>query len=144
MIIVDLQTRQAVEYLTRGLDTFTKNSAVQEGLSNAARVFMRRGKSNLRGRIIRPDKGTGGLIDSFRVVYRRQYVMSLAGYSSLGRHAHLVDLGTKKRSTKAGLNRGVMPANYFWSDARNSEEQTAMSAMVQGIEIAISRINNRM
>lgn len=145
MIIVDLQTRQVVEYLTRSLDEFTKNEAIKSGLQDAARIFSRGGKSNLRGRLSnRPHKGVGNLMGAFGVIYRRQYVMSLAGYTGRGRHAHLVDRGTKKRTTKAGLNRGVMPANYFWTDARNSEEQTAMSALTQGIETAIMRINNRM
>lgn len=78
------------------------------------------------------------------MVYRKQYVMSLAGYTGRGHHAHLVDLGTRRRSTKSGKNRGIMPANYFWSDARQSEERSAMQEILHGIEMAIQRIQSRM
>ena len=112
MIVVDVQTRQAAEYLVRSLDTFDRQKAIKEGMLRAARIFSRRGRSNLRSRL----KGTskkGNLLRAFGVVYKRQYIMSLAGYTGRGRHAHLVDLGTRRRTTKSGKNRGVMPANYF-------------------------------
>lgn len=143
MIVVDVQTRQAAEYLVRSLDTFDRQKAIKEGMLRAARVFSRRGRSNLRSRL----KGTskkGNLLRAFGVVYKRQYIMSLAGYTGRGRHAHLVDLGTRRRTTKSGKNRGVMPANYFWSDARRSEERPAMQEILRGIESAIQRIQSRM
>ena len=143
MIVVDLQTRQAAEYLTRSLDSIDKMTAIREGMLRAARVFSRRGRSNLRSRL----KGTskkGNLLRAFGVVYRKQYVMSLAGYTGRGHHAHLVDLGTGRRTTKSGKNRGVMPANYFWSDARREGERPAMQEILHGIESAIQRIQSRM
>ena len=143
MIVVDVQTRQAAEYLVRSLDTFDRQKAIKEGMLRAARVFSRRGRSNLRSRL----KGTskkGNLLRAFGVVYKRQYIMSLAGYTGRGRHAHLVDLGTDRRTTKSRKNRGDMPANYFWSDARRSEERPAMQEILRGIESAIQRIQSRM
>lgn len=143
MIVVDVQTRQAAEYLVRSLDTFDRQKAIKEGMLRAARVFSRRGRSNLRSRL----KGTskkGNLLRAFGVVYKRQYIMSLAGYTGRGRHAHLVDLGTRRRTTKSGKNRGVMPANYFWNDTRRSEERPAMQEILRGIESAIQRIQSRM
>lgn len=143
MIVVDVQTRQAAEYLVRSLDTFDRQKAIKEGMLRAARVFSRRGRSNLRSRL----KGTskkGNLLHAFGVVYKRQYIMSLAGYTGRGRHAHLVDLGTSRRTTKSRKNRGDMPANYFWSDARRSEERPAMQEILRGIESAIQRIQSRM
>lgn len=143
MIVVDVQTRQAAEYLVRSLDTFDRQKAIKEGMLRAARIFSRRGRSNLRSRL----KGTskkGNLLRAFGVVYKRQYIMSLAGYTGRGRHAHLVDLGTRRRTTKSGKNRGVMPANYFWNDARRSEERPAMQEILRGIESAIQRIQSRM
>ena len=143
MIVVDVQTRQAAEYLVRSLDTFDRQKAIKEGMLRAARVFSRRGRSNLRSRLKETSK-KGNLLRAFGVVYKRQYIMSLAGYTGRGRHAHLVDLGTRRRTTKSGKNRGVMPANYFWSDARRSEERPAMQEILRGIESAIQRIQSRM
>lgn len=143
MIVVDVQTRQAAEYLVRSLDSFDQQKAIKEGLLRAAKVFSRRGRSNLRSRLMGTSK-KGNLLRAFGVVYRKQYVMSLAGYTGRGRHAHLVDLGTHRRRTKSGKNRGIMPANYFWSDARQSEERSAMQEILHGIELAIQRIQSRM
>lgn len=142
MIVVEAQTRQAAEYLVRGLDTFEQQTAIKSGMLRAAQVFARRGRSNLRSRLL--GTGKGNLLGAFGVVYRKQYVMSLAGYTGRGRHAHLVDLGTRRRRTKSGANRGIMRANYFWSDARRSEENAAMQAILHGIETAIQRIQSRM
>lgn len=142
MIVVDVQTRQAAEYLVSNLDSFDQQKAIKEGMLRAAKVFSRRGRSNLRSRL--KGKGNGNLLRAFGVVYRKQYLMSLAGYTGRGRHAHLVDLGTRRRRTKSGKNRGVMPANYFWSDARRSEERSAMQEILHGIELAIQRIQSRM
>ena len=142
MIVVDIQTRQAAEYLVHSLDAFEQQKAIKVGMLRAAKVFSRRGRGNLRSRL--KGKGKGNLLGAFGVVYRKQYVMSLAGYTGRGHHAHLVDLGTRRRSTKSGKNRGIMPANYFWSDARQSEERSAMQEILHGIEMAIQRIQSRM
>lgn len=144
MIVVDLQTRQAAEYLVRSLETFDQQRAIANGMRRAAAVFARRGRSNLRARLLHHGHPTGNLLSALRIVYRKQYLMSLAGYTGRGRHAHLVDLGTRKRTTKDGKNRGVMPANYFWTDARQSEEQNAMREILKGIELTIQQIQSRM
>lgn len=49
-------------------------------------------------------------------------------------HGHLVALGTKKRRTSTGANRGVMPQNTFVRDATLSVSSAALTAMEQGIK----------
>lgn len=83
-------------------------------------------------------------MNSFTTRVKRNRLGALAGFDRPGgNHAHLVDRGTKKRYTKSGASRGVMPGNNFWEDARNTEEEKAMQAVHKGIQRAVQRINDR-
>ena len=141
---VDLDVQRAARYLVSELEGFERQKAIQEGMLRAARVFARRGRSNLRAKLLHHGRQTGRLMSSLTTLYRKKEVMSLAGYRGIGRHAHVVDLGTRRRTTKDGKNRGIMPPNYFWTDARQSEERTAMQEILYGIEQAVRRIQSRM
>ena len=71
-IVVDLQTRQAIEYITRELSQIEKDQAIRKGLSEAAKVFERFGRANLA--IAYKGTGTGAIFNTFstKVVYKRK------------------------------------------------------------------------
>lgn len=156
MIEVKQIDRENIQYLVDNLEDFEKDKAIKSGLRSAASIFIRRGKSNLNQRLM--GTGKGSLAKSFMIRVKRNKLGSLAGFrrstklvqwEKAGNHAHLVDKGTKvryttgRKSVRAGISRGVMPNNSFWSDAKASEESKSMNALYQGIQRAVQRINNR-
>lgn len=141
---VKLIDREAMIYFVDQLEAFEKDKAIKSGLRAAANVFRVRGRSNLRSRLKRPDKGTNHLMNSFTTKVKRNKLGALAGFDRPGgNHSHLVDAGTKKRRHPITGTSGVMPANKFWADAAASEEGKAMDALYKGVERAVQRINNR-
>ena len=144
MIEIKQIDRENIQYLVDNLEDFEKDKAIKSGLRSAVNVFRIKGRSNLRARILRHGKQTNHLMNSFTNRVKRNKLGALAGFDRPGgNHAHLVDSGTKVRTTKGGANRGVMPANKFWSDAKVSEESKAVSALYKGVRRAVQRINNR-
>lgn len=144
MIVVKQIDRENIQYLVDNLEDFEKDKAIKSGLRSAVNVFRVKGRANLRSRLLRHGKQTNHLMNSFTNRVKRNKLGALAGFDRPGgNHAHLVDEGTKVRRTKSGANRGIMPANRFWSDAKVSEEGKAMSALYQGVQKAVQRINNR-
>lgn len=140
--VLDVDVQRAVEYLVSELDKVDRKPVVRKGLMDAAKIFQARGKINLAARTT---PFTGNLRSSFKTNFNPRYwASSWAGfYRPTGNHAHLVDLGTKQRFTKKGLNRGKMPATFFWTDARISEEKLASQAVYDGVNEAIQRIQSR-
>lgn len=130
-----------VRYLIDRLENFEQEKAVRAGLKSAADVFRRKGLSNLRSRLLHHG-GKGNLVRSLEVQSVRERPVAFAGYNKLGHHAHLVDRGTSRRNY-LGKDRGLMPPNGFWTDARKSEEGKALDALYDGIAKAVERINNR-
>ena len=111
-----------------------------------AKVFTRLGKKNLRSR---NDEHTGNLLQSMRWKAARRSVSVYAGFErsykfqalkGVGNHAHLVDRGTKIRKTKAGKNRGIMPASYFWTDTRNEGGGEALRHIEIGIRKMVENL----
>lgn len=144
MIEVKQIDRENIQYLVDNLEDFEKDKAIKSGLRSAVNVFRVKGRANLRSRLLYHGKQTNHLMNSFTNRVKRNKLGALAGFDRPGgNHAHLVDGGTKVRTTKSGANRGIMPANRFWSDAKVSEEGRAMSALYQGVQRAVQRINNR-
>ena len=144
MIQVKLIDREAIIYLVDNLEDFEKDKAIKSGLRSAVNVFRVKGRSNLRTRLMHHGKQTNHLMNSFTTRVKRNRLGALSGFDRPGgNHAHLVDSGTKLRRTKSGANRGVMPANKFWEDAKVSEEGKAMNALYQGVERAMQRIRDR-
>lgn len=144
MIKVSVVDRENVQYLVRNLEDFEKDKAVKSGLRAASNVFRVKGRSNLRSRLLHHGKQTNHLMNSFTTKVKRNKLGALAGFDRPGgNHAHLVDRGTKRRYTKDGRNRGIMPSNRFWSDAQETEEGKAMQAIYQGIQKVVQRINER-
>lgn len=144
MIQTSVIDRENVLYMIRNLEDFEKDKAVKSGLRSAVNVFRVKGRSNLRGRLLHHGKQTNHLMNSFTTRVKRTKLGALAGFDRPGgNHAHLVDQGTKRRYTKGGRNRGVMPANRFWADAQATEEGKAMQAIYQGVQNIVQRINER-
>lgn len=122
-----------------GLTNIEKDKTIKAGLRSATSVFIRAGRSNLRARLS-GNKTTGNLLKSFRNKVKRTKLGAIAGFNQLGMHAHLLDNGTVNRTTRSGANRGVMPANHFWTDAITNNEGAAIAKVYDGIDRAVTRI----
>lgn len=142
-IVAKVVDEKPLRVLVEDLPELMQDKAIASGLLEAANVFKRKGRSNLRGRLKRRSGYTGNLLSSFAsfASAKRQYAR--AGFTSKGNHAHLVDLGTTLRRHPKTGNSGRMPANYFWTDARRSEEGRAEQAVYEGIERAVERLRRR-
>lgn len=153
--IIDLDR---VYYTIDGLSNMDKDKAVKQGLRAASYVFLAGGRQRLRQRMRNKAGVTGNLLRSFKVRVKRTKLGALAGFGKTndvrkvgfgsdggnGYHAHLVDRGTTLRRTKkSNAERGVMPANYFWSDTINQDSNKALDKLYQGIERAVSKIKER-
>ena len=144
MIEIKQIDQENIQYLVNSLGDFEKDKAIKSGLRSAVNVFRVKGRANLRSRLLHRGKQTNHLMNSFTNRVKRNRLGALVGFDRPGgNHSHLVDSGTKVRKTKSGANRGIMPANYFWSDTKVSEESKAMNALYQGVQRAVQRINNR-
>jgi len=142
--VIDLQTRQTIEYLTRELSNFERNQALKEGLRGAANVFAYLDKRNLTQRLKTPSMNLKFSITSIVRTPRKGGEPTVVGFNRPeGNAAHLVDRGTKPRYTKKNEYRGIMPANYFHSDAREEGERPATEAIYNGVKRVVDRINSR-
>lgn len=139
--VVDDKPLRALVY---DLPQMMQDKAIASGLLEAADVFKRKGRSNLRSRLQNPYGHTGNLLSSFASIASSRRLYARAGFTSKGNHAHLVDLGTTKRKHPITGTSGRMPANYFWTDARKSEESKAEDAVYSGIAKAVERMKRRM
>ena len=132
--------------LVDDLRQIDQNTAIKAGLRRGANVFIRTGRQNLRAR---NDEKTGNLMKSMRTRVKKRKLGALAGFSmnysrmkeeGYGSHSWLVDRGTVKRKTKAGYNRGIMPASYFWTDTKNEAGSSAIREIEKGIITAVERM----
>lgn len=158
---IESDIQQVIAYLTRELSDLEKAQAVRRGLTDAAKVFVARGRLNLAARLKPNSRGKGVLMRSFRTAFERRNSTAYAGFrEKKGRnrysytsaeaesgsgspHAHLVDLGSGPRFTEQHIYRGMMPANYFWQDARISEEENAYDAIYRGVREVVEKIQTR-
>lgn len=140
---------ERINKLVADLQEIDQNKAIKKGLRRGAMVFIRIGRSMLRSR---NEVHTGNLMKSFRIRVKRRKLGALAGFSmnysrmsedGYGSHSWLVDRGTVQRKTTgrgsvpAGLNRGIMPASYFWTDTKEQGSSEAIRAIEQGIHDAV-------
>ena len=151
LIKIQSINRNDIDFLLRGLDDFEKARPVRSGLSAAGKVFKDGGVRRLKKIMKNPHGHTGNLLDSFTVRVKKRKPGVLAGFLPEGRHAHLVDRGTKERTrSKVGgyykggkKTTGVMPAKYFWTDTQAADYPAAMDKLYLGIERAVIRIMER-
>lgn len=150
--VPELEVQQVIDFLTEELSNMERKKVVKRGLMGAARIFIAKGKLNLHNRLL-GHGGVGNLMRSARALWRQANVTAYAGFINTerlksravwGNHAHLVDLGSGPRYTKSGAYRGEMPANYFWYDARVSEESKAVDAIYDGVQLAIAQMQAKL
>lgn len=142
MIEVKQIDYDSILYLVRELEEFEKNKAIKSGLKAGGNVFKVGGRQRLKQRL-KSNNGEGKLLNSFQVRVKRNKAGVLTGFNGGGRHSHLVDRGTKLRETKSKANRGVMPANLFWTDTETIDSPKAIDRIFEGVEKAVQRINDR-
>ena len=143
MITARIIGQEDIQFLLRGLEGFERDKAVRAGLASGAAVFIRRGRSNLRSRMKDPGGYSGNLLKAFRSKVKRRRPGAVAGFSSKGHHAHLVDRGTGNRPHPLTGTSGIMPANYFWTNAYDTEQSRAAGEIREGIRRCVERINER-
>lgn len=147
MIEVDIQTRQAVSYLVRELPLFQQNKAIKEGLDDAALIFESLGRTNLinSGSGVRTGMTLRSLATKITVERKANgQAYSAAGFRrDTGFKAHWIDRGTRPRYTKKGEYRGFITPTFFFERAKIEGQKPAMDAIVQGIQRAVTRLNNR-
>jgi hypothetical protein len=144
MIQASIVDKDSILYLVRNLENFEKDKAIKSGLRSAVNIFRVKGRSNLRTRLLHRGKQTNHLMNSFTNRVKRNKLGALAGFDRPGgNHSHLVDRGTKRRYTKSGAYRGIMPGNRFWTDTEKTEEAKALQAVYEGTQKAVQRINSR-
>lgn len=118
-----------------------QEKALLSAMKQAANVVRRAGVANLRQRLKWSDGTTGSLLLQSRVCRRKKQFAVAAGFRRpQGSHAHLVDLGSGSRYTRRGQYRGKMPANFFWSQASEQNEDKVQTAFLDAVERAITRI----
>ena len=144
MIQASIVDKDSILYLVRNLENFEKDKAIKSGLRSAVNIFRVKGRSNLRTRLLHHGKQTNHLMNSFTNRVKRNKLGALAGFDRPGgNHSHLVDRGTKRRYTKSGAYRGIMPGYRFWTDTEKTEEAKALQAVYEGTQKAVQRINSR-
>ena len=160
MITVKLIDREAIVHLVDGFEDFEKDKALKSGIRAGLNIIQRKGKINLKARMV--GTGKGNLINAFSTRIKRRKIGGLTGfrrfnkyvqYGQAGNHAHLIDRGTKERSyiTKSGkrhrtgkiLGKACRFQLGFWTDAIHSEETSAINKVYEGVAKAVQRINNR-
>lgn len=119
------------------IENFEHSQVVREAFARSASVFARGARRRLAARLLH-HRSSGALLRS--VTYRMKGNTKMRSSKARGyvgfrttnnremRHAHLVDLGSVRRSTKAGYNRGVMPANYFYQETFSDDAVEAQRA----------------
>ena len=131
-----------IQRMVFGLSEIDQNKVIKEGLKSATAIFIRAGRANLKSRL-KGKEGTNNLMNSFKNKIKRNKLGTLAGFSEIGHHAHLVDSGTTIRTTNKGANRGSVIGNNFWSDAIEANQSEAINTVYIGIQRGIEKMINR-
>lgn len=135
-----------INQLVAELKDVDRNKAIKSGLRRGAATLMRSGRMNFRAR---NNEKTGNLLKSMKTRVKRHKLGALVGFSmdhskinkdGYGSHSWLVDRGTVKRKTKAGYNRGIMPASYFWTDTKMEGGPAVIREIENGIITAVERM----
>ena len=140
-LTIRIEGIERVYALVNDLEKVDQNKAIKRGLKKGADIFKRAGRRNLGQR---NQEYTGNLRGSVIAKASRKGLSAYAGFNRSprvtekqgipqGNHAHLVDRGTKERYTEKGYYRGIMPASYFWTDARRDDEARATKAVFDGV-----------
>lgn len=120
-----------VDDILKGLPLLVTDKILQQAHASAVKPTVTKAK------LTAPEGPTGNLVDSIGVVKDRSKGLKELGIIYAGPRrgrykgyaAHLVEFGTKQRSTQKGANRGVMPAKPFMEPAW----ETTRSAVLDDI-----------
>lgn len=149
VISVQFTGVESLDNALRQLSEIDRQTAVRNGLRRGGAYLIKQGRKRLRKKVHTDkkhqyrEKGRkpGNLQSAFVNKLKRAKPGVLVGFRRpQGAHSHLVDLGTGKRETHGGLNRGEMPGIKFWSDTREQDQPTAMGYVMDGIEKAALKI----
>lgn len=147
-ISVEYSGIEHIDAALQQLAEIERDKAVQAGLRAGGTYLVRQGRKRLR-KGLKTDKAhkrreagrqPGNLLKSFVVRLKKSRTGALVGFKRPeGAHSHLVDLGTQKRETHSGLDRGEMPSLRYWSETREQDTGTALGYVIEGIEKAATR-----
>lgn len=157
MFVMTVKGMQDIEMAVSDLENMEKDKAIRAGLRMGGNYLMRKGRVRLAQRNYKGYTTKSGRLTSFgkeelaahalyyafRVRVKRRSLGALVGFNYRGHHAHLVDLGTKKRPHPITGTSGVMPASRFWSETAEQDWNGAMGKVMEGIQRAVYRIQMR-
>lgn len=143
---VTLTGFKEIDSVIKGMPLFFSHKVLQSAAASAAKPLV------TKEQLLAPEGPTGNLIDSIGVVKE-----SLAKTNELGSvivgprrrgkfrafHAHLVEYGTRKRRTRRGANRGVMPAKPFVRPAFEATKANIISIYSTELGASLTRFMKR-
>src|SRR5690606_14969522 len=134
-----------------------QRQAYRKGMTKGAQVINRAAKQNARkikdtgllaksiGYSISRDmqRAKIGARRGFRVPSPKPSRKTKSGYIDPFNYAHLVELGTRTRITKTGVNRGSMKATPFLQPAIEQKHNEALAAVARGMKEGLARAIER-
>lgn len=137
-----------------GLSKLERDAIIAKGLQESIIPIVQKGKSNLSSSSIKVRKGN--LSKSLGKKVLKNRMKAYGGFKRPeGAAAHLIDRGTKVRKTlksytdklgrtyPAGINRGKVTGNYFWTRAVEAEGPKAQQILMESVQKSIDRIIRR-
>lgn len=104
-------------------------------------------------KLLAPEGPTGNLVTSIGAIRRPFRSADALGETwvgprrrkpYMGKHGHLIELGTKKRRTKRGFNRGSGPALPFVRPAFEATKAIVEGLMIGEIRKIINKVNKKL
>lgn len=149
---VQIIGQERINAMLRQLNEIDSNKAVKAGIRKGVNLLRRGGIRRLKARMKSPKGVTGNLLKAFQVKVKKNKLGGLAGFGMVAdkqggkikaMHAFIVDLGTQDRVRKNGGSTGKMPALRYWTDTRNEDMDSALTAVLKGTEDAIIKIMSK-
>lgn len=134
------------------LSHLEREAVIAKGIQEGLKVVVEQGKSNLMSSGIHLNNMYTGkragktthLIKSFKIVTKKRDLRGYGGFKRPdGCAAHIIDRGTKIRSTKKGANRGMVNGNYFWTNAVKDKSGKAQQELMDSVIKSVENIMKR-
>lgn len=124
------------------LSRLEREAIIAKGIQEGLKIVVQEGKANLANSGIKVRKGN--LSHSFKILTKKKDLKGYAGFSRpKGAGAHLIDRGTKMRSTKKGASRGLVKPTYFWTKAVEGKSGKAQEELMESVRKSIENIMKR-
>lgn len=147
----------ALNKALEGLSEIEKTAIVQKGLQEAASLIKRKGRNklvatmskdpwNMEMRKRMAAKRGGGLEGAIATRTFKKKGKAHIGFGKLGHHAHLVNMGTRKRFTAARHYRGSVSKNapytgsQFWTKSFQENREHAKQIIFDSVYASLKRI----